>query len=407
MPTYTYKARNEIGEAIAGTMDAVSEVELIQKLKKLSCIPVRVEEGRSEVASEEEKSFFFFKKGIKPDDMIAFTMQLSSMIDAGIPLLGALKVVCNQIANERLQEAISDITKTVTAGASFSEALSKHKNIFPPLYISMVRAGEATGKLDVVLSRFNIYFEKQEDLKRKVKEAMFYPIILMVTGVAVVLMIVTFVIPKFIDVFARANIDLPLPTQILFSLGIGLKSYWHVMLLVMGGCVFGFKRYVSRPEGQLKYDQFKLRIPGVGDLIRKHTVARFCRTLATLIESGVSILYALDILKDVVGNRVFYHLIIQARKSVERGERLDQPLKMSQEFPEDAVHMISAGEESGKLAYMLNKVADFYEKGVEHSVKKLTTLIEPLFIIIMGILVGFIMASMLIPMFDMVKTIQG
>ncbi len=405
MPTFVYKARDEVGKSIAGIMEAASENELINKLRKLSYMPVSVEESVQKIATEGKKSSHSFKK-IKSEDKIMFNMQLASMLDAGITLLSALNIISKQIQNENFKSVIEKITQSVSAGASLSESLVQHPTVFSSLFVSMVRAGETGGKLNEILNRLAIYLEKQEELKQKINGALFYPMILIVAGLLVILVIVTFVIPKFIVIFDKADVVLPLPTQILYGFGIAVKKFWYLMIL--GGFLvsLAIKSFINSPKGRFKFDQLKLKIPIVGSVVRKVVVARFTRTLATLVDSGVSMMQSLDIMQDVVGNEVFRRVIGQVRKSVERGERLDQPLKMSGEFPDDAVHMISVGEETGKLGPMLNKIADFYDTSIDYQVRKLTTLIEPIFITIMGGVVGFIMASMLIPIFDMVKTIQ-
>ena len=410
MPTFAYKARDDIGKSVSGTMSASSEEDLMNKLHKLSYMPVSIRETAQNISSEKSKAKSVLGEGIfqriKTEDIVVFNMQLASMIDAGITLLGALNIISRQILNERFKNVVSKITQSVSSGSSLSDALSEHPAVFSKLYISMIRAGEVGGSLNVVLNRLAIYMEQQQELRQRIKGALFYPAILLVAGILVVLLIVTFVMPKFIVIFARADIALPLPTQILYAVGVAIKQFWYLILAGVFLVIFGIKAYIRSPQGKFRFDQFILKVPIIGVLVRKVIVARFSRTLATLVDSGVSMLQSLDIIKDVVGNEVIGRVVQRTRSSVERGERLDQPLKMSGEFPDDAVHMISVGEETGKLGYMLNKVADFYDTSVDYSIKKLTTLIEPFFITLMGIMVGFIMASMLIPIFDMVKRIQ-
>ncbi|MCA9404937.1 MAG: type II secretion system F family protein [Candidatus Omnitrophica bacterium] len=410
MPTFAYKARDDIGKSVSGTMSALSEEDLMNKLRKLSYMPVSIRETAQNISQEKSKAKSVFGEGIfqriKIEDIVVFNMQLASMIDAGITLLGALNIISRQILNERFKNVVSKITQSVSSGSSLSDALSEHPAVFSKLYISMIRAGEMGGSLNVVLNRLAIYMEQQQELRQRIRGALFYPAILLVAGILVVLLIVTFVMPKFIVIFTKADIALPLPTQILYGVGVAIKQFWYLILASVFLVTFGIKAYIRSSQGKFRFDQFILKVPIVGILIRKVIVARFSRTLATLVDSGVSMLQSLDIMKDVVGNEVIGRVVQRTRASVERGERLDQPLKMSGEFPDDAVHMISVGEETGKLGYMLNKVADFYDTSVDYSIKKLTTLIEPFFITLMGIMVGFIMASMLIPIFDMVKTIQ-
>jgi type IV pilus assembly protein PilC len=270
----------------------------------------------------------------------------------------------------------------------------------------MVRAGETSGKLNVVLNRLALYVEQQEDLRQQVKNALFYPSILVVAGIAVVVLIVTFVMPKFVEVFNKAGVPLPLPTQIFYTFGLALTRYWYLFIFVVWLAFMGFKMYARTQKGAYRLDHLKLNLPVTGPLVRKLIISRFSRTLATLVESGVPILHSLDIVHDVVANQIISNIVKNVRNSVEEGERIAKELKKSGEFPQDMVQMISVGEETGRLGYMLNKIAGFYDNAVGYSLKKLIALIEPVFIIVLGILVGFIMASMLLPMFDMIKTIN-
>ena len=403
MPNYTYKARDGMGKPVKGIMSAASKDELVDKLHRMGYMTTSVVEAKSEIKIE---SFIEKLRPVSTEDMIMFYVQLSNMINAGIPILDSLKTLARQVDNRRLKTAIGEVSRSIEAGAHFSDALARYPHVFPKLFVSMVRAGEISGKLDMVSARYAEYFERQTDLKEKVKGALFYPLILLVAGVTVTLFIVTFVIPQFAVVFTKAGITLPLPTLILFKIGEGIKKFWHVGILSAIALWFGFKLYRNTQHGRLLIDRIKLKIPILGLLYRRSALSGFSRTLGTLTTSGVPILQSLDVTRDVVENEVLGRVITGARVSVEKGEKLSEFLKISNEFPPDVVQMVLVGEETGNLDTMLNKVADFYDMSVGYTIKKLTTALEPLFLLIMGGLVGFIMASMLLPIFDMIRVLR-
>jgi len=403
MPTYTYKARDATGKIVNGTMEATSKEDLISRLRKMGFMTTQVKEVLPGFKLE---SLFSRFKPVGTDDMIMFYVQLSNMINAGIPLLTVLDTLGRQTENSKLKEAIGNVARSVEAGNSFSQALSKHPRIFPQLFANMVKAGEASGTLDKVSARYAAYFEHQEDIKQKVRGALFYPLILLIAGIAVTIFIVTFVIPKFGDIFMKAGITLPKPTLILFAIGIGIKRYWYLGILFVGLCCIALKYYAKTEGGRLNIDRLKLKMPILGSLYRKAAISGFAKTLGTLTASGVPILESLDIARDVVGNEVLGRVISNMRTAVEKGEKISEVLKISGEFPPDTVQMISVGEETGNLDEMLDKIADFYDMMIGYVIKKLTTALEPIFLVIMGGLVGFIMASMLLPMFDMIKVLK-
>ncbi len=403
MPTYAYKVRDNTGKALTGTIEGISQEEIAQRLRKMGYLPISIRETKGEIDLTLWLKRF---ERVKIEDLIIFYVQLANMLEAGLTLLSSLQTISKQIENKKFKEIIEEISCSVSAGSTFSDALIKYPRVFPKLFVSTVRAGEASGHLTTVLNRLAVYAEKQEDLRQRVQGALTYPLLLLFVGIFVILVIVTFVMPQFVEIFNRAKIPLPVPTQILYAVGMGIKKFWYLIILGVGFISFGFKFYASTPKGRLQLDRLILKIKILGPLIRRIVIARFSRTLATLMASGVPILQAFDILRDVVGNEVFSRVVANVRMAVENGEKISQPLKISEEFPPDAVQMMIAGEESGQLPSMLDKIADFYESAVGYSIKKLTSLIEPLFIIIMAGMVGFIMASMLLPIFDMVKTLR-
>ncbi len=384
-------------------MESASAEKLAEKLRELGYMPTQIKEAAPGVDLDRFSQRF---KRVKPEDIIMFNVQLANMIDAGLTLINSLNIICRQIENKKLREVVEEVKRAVEGGSSFSDALANHPKIFSKLFVDMVRAGETSGRLNVVLNRLAHYVEQQEDLRQQVKNALFYPAILVIAGIAVVVLIVSFVMPKFVEVFNRAEVPLPLPTQIFYALGLALTHYWYLIIFVIWLAFMGVRMYTRTEKGGYRFDRLKLSLPVIGPLARKLIISRFSRTLATLVESGVPILHSLDIVREVVGNRIISDVVKNVRDSVEEGERIAKELKKSGEFPQDMVQMISVGEETGKLGHMLNKISGFYDNSVGYSLKRLIALIEPVFIIILGILVGFIMASMLLPMFDMVKAIS-
>ena len=403
MPSYIYKARDASGKAVRGVMGAAAKEELIDKLHKMGYMATYVNEVSSGINIE---SLFDRLRMISTEDMIVFNVQLSNMINAGINILTSLAVLKNQIENKKLRDVVDAISRSVEGGDIFSQALSRHPRVFPSIFVSMVKAGEASGQLDTILTRYAVFAEQQQDLRQKIQSALFYPLILIIAGIIVTLFIVTFIIPQFTEIFVKAGVQLPVPTLILYKIGIGIKQFWPIIILVVILVYLSARAYVNTEAGKLRFDRFKLKLPIIGSLHRKAAISRFTRTLGTLVASGVPILESLNIVKEAIGNEVLARVIENMRNSVEKGERLAEPLKISEEFPLDTVQMIAVGEETGNLDTMLNKISDFYDMYLGYTIKKLTAIIEPLFLLIIGSLVAFIMASMLLPIFDMMKILR-
>ena len=403
MSIYIYKARDASGKKVTGSMEAATKTELIDKLQKMGYLTTAVEE---ETAGLHIGSFLERFKWISTENMLMFYIQLANMINAGVVILMSLTTLSKQTENKILRDAIGSVTRQVEAGNSLSQAFAARPDIFNRLFINMVRAGEASGHIDTVLMRYAGFFERQEDLNQKVKGALFYPVILLIAGIAVMLFIITFVIPQFAQIYLKAGVKLPGPTVIVYNLGMIFKHFWYVLFLAAAGILTAVNLYARTEKGRLSLDSLKLKLPVIGPLYRKVAIARFARTLSTLLGSGVPILESLDVTKEVAGNEVLRRVIINAQKYVEKGERMSEPLKVSGEFPPDVVQMVLVGEETGNVDGMLAKIADFYDTAVNYTIKKLTTVIEPFFLIVMGCMIGFIMASMLMPIFDMLKTMK-
>mgnify|MGYP001608909333 FL=1 len=403
MSDYLYKARDESGKLVKGAIEADSADEVSAKLRKMGYMAVSLSLAKKEIDLE---GMLRQLRRINPQDLIVFNFQLANLLESGISLLTALRTIEAQTANKRLKDVLGELWRAVESGSSFSDGLSRHPKVFSKLFVNMVKAGEESGKLDAVLKKYASFSEAKEELSQKIKGALFYPLILFIASILVIVFIVTFIMPKFADLFLSAGLKLPLVTQILFSFGVIIKRYWYLIILGLGLLFWLTVKYTQTKTGKFQFDRLILKIPVLGDLARKIYVSRFSRTLAVLLSSGVPVLRSLDITKEVIGNEVMAGVAANLKASVEQGERLSEPLRVSGEFPLDAVQMISAGEESGNLDGMLNKIADFYDTAVGYGLKKLTALIEPLLLAIMGAVVALIMASVLIPIFDMVKVIR-
>ena len=403
MSLYRYKARDESGKLVEGAMDAPTEADLVEKLRKMKYVITGVSAASDRFSLGEFIGGF---RSINPEDMIFFNIQLSNMLDAGLPLLTSLRTISAQTENRSLRKLLEDVTLKVETGSSLSEALMAHPLTFSRLTISMVKAGEASGNLGLVLKRLADFGESELDLRQKVSGALLYPAVLSVAATAVILFIVTFIIPKFADIFVRANVPLPLVTRILYGMGMAIKDYWYIFVLGLTAFFLAVRIYVNTRAGRFRFDALKLAVPVIGPLIRKAAIARFARMLATLSASGVDILESLEILEVTIGNEVLSRVVVKVREAVRSGSKISEPLKVSAEFPPDTVQMIAAGEETGNLDVMLNKVADLYEAAVAYHIKRLTSLLEPAFLLIMGCVVAVIMASILVPMFDLVKALR-
>ncbi|MFH1615951.1 MAG: type II secretion system F family protein [Planctomycetota bacterium] len=403
MFAYNYRARDNTGKLVRGVIDALSQEEVADKLQRMGYVPVIITEAFACLKlTQLEWSF----KRIKTEDIVMFNVQLANMLNSGLSIISSLDTLQKQCENKKLNDIIGRVSRSVESGESFSQALAKHPRVFSDLLVSMVKAAEAGGNLGAVLDRYAEFAETQADLQRKIKEALYYPVILIVAATGVIVFIATVLIPKFVEIFNRAEISLPVPTVILFGMGTAIRQFWYLIILAGVLIVLGTRKYIRTKAGRLRFDRFRLKLPIIGPIVRKSCISRFARTLGTLVGSGVPILESLDIVAEVVNNQVLSRVIKQMRQSVEKGERLAESLKVSQEFPPDTVQMIAVGEETGNLEKMLHKISDFYDRATGYSIKKLVTSLEPILLVAMGVIVAFTMASMLLPMFNMVKLLK-
>jgi len=395
MPTFTYTARAINGDLKSATIDAPSRDDVIKQLRQLKLNVVKIDEG---TANRKKRG-----GSIKMRDIVIFTRQFSTMINAGLPLVQALDILASQSENPALKEVTRQVMFDVESGNTVADALRKHPKAFSDLYVNMVAAGEAGGILDTILMRLAVFMEKNDALVRKVKGAMIYPgVIISVAAIAITVLLV-FVIPTFENMFNSAGIELPLPTRIVIGLSRGLKSYWYLMIGAAIGLFFSIKRYYATPGGKLNIDRLMLKLPVLGDVLRKSAVSRFTRTLGTLISSGVSILDGLEITAKTSGNRVIQDAIMESRASIAGGETIAAPLKKSAVFPPMVISMIAVGEQTGGLDEMLTKIADFYDEEVDAAVSGLLALMEPVMIVFLGVVVGGMVVAMYLPIFDMVN----
>jgi type IV pilus assembly protein PilC len=403
MFAFNYRARDNTGKLISGVIEALSQEEVAEKLQRMGHAPITITKIFNGLKLEQLEWNF---RRIKTEDIVMFNVQLANMLNSGLSIISSLETLQKQCENKKLNNIIGRVSRSVEAGESFSQALAKHPRVFPNLFVSMVKAAEAGGNLGGVLTRYAEYAETQADLQRKIKEALYYPIILIVAATGVIVFIATTLIPKFVEIFNRVEISLPLPTIILYGIGTAIRQFWYVIILSGVLIVSGLRRYVRTKAGKFRFDKASLKLPLIGPIVRKSCISRFARTLSALLGSGVPILESLDIVIDVVNNQVLGRVIKQMRQSVEKGESLAESLKVSEEFPPDTVQMISVGEESGNLAKMLNKISDFYDRATDYSIKKMVASLEPMLLVVMGVIVAFTMASMLLPMFDMIKVLR-
>lgn len=406
MPTFDYVARDSKGTKHRGTINAESRQQAIQQLQ-LSGLAF-------DKLVEEKRKLFGFEFGgakgvrVKTADLLVFTRQLSTIVSAGLPLLQGLDILADQTEDPNFARVIDGIAQDVESGETFSDALRKYPKAFPELYVSMIRAGEAGGNLDSVLLQLADYLESSEELKRRIRSAMTYPVVAFSMIILIASGVIIFVVPQFAEIFGSFGRKLPAPTQFLIDLSQVLRTpyAWFIIIGSIIGIYAFLRIYKSTEIGRYNLDQLKLRMPVFGDLIRKVSISRFTQTLGTLIKSGVPILQALEIAERTSGNEVFAKAIRQAGESVRNGETLSEPLGRSGVFPTMVTRMIAVGEKTGELESMLRKISDFYDSEVRAKVDGLTSLIEPMLIGVMGLVVGSIIVALFLPILQLSSLVQ-
>jgi type IV pilus assembly protein PilC len=400
MPTFAYSGRTRGGENVSGERAADTMDAAVSALRRDQILVTRI--APSKEKADTQKLGKVGKK-VNPKNLAVFVRQFSVMIDAGLPLVQCLEILGTQEEDKNFSATILQTRSDVESGASLADAMKKHPKTFDPLFTNMIAAGEAGGILDTILKRLATYIEKAVKLKSQVKSAMVYPVAIIVIAGLVVGVILWKVIPTFASLFAGLGADLPLPTRFVIALSNGLVTFGPFVLVGLGAGLYAFKQYYATEDGRRRIDAIVLKLPILGLIMRKIAVARFCRTLATLLSSGVPILDGLDITARTSGNAIVEDAILLTRKSIERGETVSAPLKETGVFPPMVTQMISVGETTGALDTMLAKIADFYEEEVDTAVAGLLTLLEPVMIAFLGVVVGGIVISMYLPIFDLIS----
>ncbi|RLC14754.1 MAG: type II secretion system protein GspF [Deltaproteobacteria bacterium] len=409
MPVYEYTALDLKGKTVSGIIDADSSSTARQKLRTSKIFPVSIKEAHKTSAQKESQPSFSALQAftrVKPAEVSMMTRQLATLVGAGFPLVSAVDTLIPQTKSHGFKKSLAHIKDSIVEGNSFAGSLSLYPGIFSPLYINMVSAGESSGTLEIVLDRLADITEKQEALKSRITSALAYPVLMCFIGMLVLFFLLTFIVPRISSIFIDMGQALPAPTQFLISVSDFLKSYWWAIFILIIGMIFAIRSMGKTKKGRYFMDKMNLLLPGIGTLSKKLAVARFTRTLGSLLENGVSMLSALDIVKNIVGNVLLSDAIAESAKEVGKGQGLGISLSERDIFPSLSIQMILVGEKTGELENMLNKIADVYEREVESTVMSMTSLLEPVLILVMGVAVGFIVLSICLPIFEMNQLIR-
>ncbi len=401
MQSFAYVVKDKTGRTHTGSLETASRQALIEQLWKQDFVVISIEECRS-VGTVRRMS----RLAIKADQLVVFSRQLATLVASGIPVLGGIDVLREQIEDRTFKRILSRIHDDIEGGASLSESLMKYPRVFSDLFVSMVKAGESSGQLDEMLDRLAAYLEKTEALVRKVRSSLFYPALVSVMAFGITAFLVIVVVPKFKEIFTSLGGQLPLPTQMLLSLSDSLRLYFAAEVAGIVVLVTAIRFYINTSLGRRWFDQTKLRLPILGKLFPKVAIARFARTLSTLVRAGVPILNAMEIVAKTAGNKVIEHAVMTARSSIREGQNIASPLAQSKVFPPMVTRMIAVGEKTGELERMLAKIADFYESEVDAAVSGLTSLIEPLVIGFLGIVIGGIVVALFLPIFKISQLVR-
>ena len=402
--TYVYRVRDREGKLLEGSLEAESQVLVANKLRQMGYVPIAIDKQGGGLGSKEIN----FSIGGKPKlkDISVFSRQFATMINSGLSLLRSLYILAEQTENKKFAETIDQIRQDVEKGASLSQALAKHPKTFSKLYVSMVRAGEIGGVLDSVLLRLASTIEKQVELRGKVKSALTYPVAVLMLVLLIVTAMLLFIVPIFKDLYDGLGGTLPLPTRMLLAVSNVLKKFFPLVALGVGVGVWLLRRWIATEGGRAKWDAFKLKVPIMGKLVQKTALARFASTLSALLRSGVPILESLEIVSDTVSNAVVSKAVQETQTAVKGGESIAKPLSQHKVFPPMVTQMMAVGEETGALDEMLEKIGEFYEREVEATVDALTSLLEPLLIVVLGGAVGGMVVALYMPMFNIINLVQ-
>ncbi|MBT8346102.1 MAG: type II secretion system F family protein [Desulfofustis sp.] len=401
MPVYVWKGRNQYGEKRKGEVEAPDQAAALAHVKRMRIADPVVKEKPKDLL----ENIPFFQPRVTDKDIVVFTRQLATMIDAGLPLVQCLEILSKQQENSTFKKTIAEIQEDVEAGTTFADSMRKHPKVFDNLYSNMIEAGETGGILDTILNRLAVFMEKTMALKKKIKGAMVYPTICLAIALLILVVILVFVIPVFEEMFSQMDAALPVPTQVVVTISHAFKEnlLWIFLPLIL--LIYIFKRVYSTEKGRYRIDQFFLRLPIVGVLIRKVAVAKFTRTLSTMLQSGVPILEALQVVAKTAGNKVIERAVFRVGDAIAEGRPMAEPLMESGVFPNMVVQMINVGESVGALDTMLEKIADFYDEEVDQAVANLTAMIEPFMMVFLGGMIGTLVVAMYLPIFEMASHI--
>ncbi len=405
MRTFVYTGRSTNGETKKGEIQAANLIQATTALKRQQIAPSTITEKKS--FSLGNIKLPGLGSSIKTKDLVIFSRQFATMIDAGLPLVQCLDILASQQEKMEFKKVLFDVKASVEGGSTFADALKKHPKVFDPLYVNLVAAGEVGGILDTILNRLSLFLEKAEKLKGKIKGAMTYPVAVIIIACLIVTGLLVWVVPIFQNMFASFGKALPVPTQVVVNMSHILTSYWYLILASIAGIFFGLRYLYGTPKGRKQMDAVFLKLPVIGDLIRKTAVARFTRTLGTMLSSGVPILEGLDIVAKTAGNVIIEEAVMKSRMSLSQGKTLAEPLIETKVFPGMVTQMIAVGESTGALDAMLAKIADFYEEEVDTAVDALTSLIEPLLMAFLGIVVGGLVIALYLPIFQLAGAASG
>ncbi len=419
MPVYEYIGRASGGKTVKGVMDVDNVRSLRSALRRDNVFLTEYHETSAKGGKGKVRGGVTQKSGsrdvdlkemlirITPMDVAEMTRQLATLQKAGVPLVDSLTAIVEQTENPKLKRVLSQIRTGVNEGVSLHRALANHPKVFGPTYANMVRAGESSGTLEIVLLRLADFTESQVRLRNKVIGALTYPVIMLIIAMGIVSAMMILVVPKITIMFEDLGADLPFITKVLIFLSDTMTNYWPLLAMLLGGIIWAFNRWRQSEEGNVKWDRFVLKVPVLGDLLRKIAIARFARTLGTLLSSGVPLLSAMEIVENVVANKILASVLSEARSAIREGDSIAGPLKRSEEFPPMVVHMVSIGERSGELENMLVNVSESYENQVDTRVNALTSILEPIMIVGMGIIVAFLVAAILLPMMQLTSAVRG
>lgn len=401
MPNFKYKVMNQNGERLEGVYNANSKEDVMAMIRTNNYYPLKIEE----IVESTKIELDLFSR-VNTKDIAIFCRQFYTMLNAGATISRCLDVLGQQSPNKKLRKSIIEIDESVKKGLTLSKAMKKEEGIFPDLLVNMVETGEVSGNLDLILQRMSNHYEKENKLNNKVKGAMIYPIILGLLCIVIVTFILVFVMPTFVGMFQSSGVELPLPTKVLLNMSTTIRTKWPIILLIILGIVFGLKYYFKTENGQFFLSKMKLKIPVVKAMNEKIIVTRFTRTLSTVLSSGITLIQGLQIVSKVVGNKVVEYKLLDVKDQLIKGVGLSEPLKDTGIFPPMLYSMVKIGEESGSLDEILDKTADFYDEELDTAVQQFTAILEPTMILIMGVVIGFIIISIALPMFSMTDTVK-